>query len=151
MKFNINSAPEMLNFGVKCAQFFGAGQVIYLDGDLGVGKTTLAGGLLAGWGYSGRVSSPTFTLLESYDVDNMSVHHFDLYRLNSASELEMIGARELFNLYSVCLIEWPERADGFLPLPDVQFTIEHAGTGRNLRINGKAKASLAKLFTMMRA
>ena len=142
MKFKINSGPEMVKFGVKCAQFIEPGQVIYLDGDLGVGKTTLAGGLLAGWGYSGRVTSPTFTLLESYDVANMSVHHFDLYRMNSASELEMIGARELFNPYSVCLIEWPERAEGFLPVPDVQFTIEHAGTGRNLRISGKAMAPL---------
>jgi tRNA threonylcarbamoyladenosine biosynthesis protein TsaE len=142
MKFKINSAPEMVKFGVKCAQFIKPGQVIYLDGDLGVGKTTLAGGLLAGWGYSGRVTSPTFTLLESYEVDNMSVHHFDLYRMSTASELEMIGARELFNPHSVCLIEWPERADGFLPLPDFKFTIEHAASARDLRIDGKAKASL---------
>lgn len=135
----INSEPEMIAFGVKCAQRITAGQVIFLEGDLGAGKTTLAKGLLSGWGYTGRVTSPTFTLLESYELGQLSVHHFDLYRMESADELEMIGARELFNPASICLIEWPDKAAGFLPAPDVVFTIEHCAHGRHIKIDAKAK------------
>ena len=138
----INSGPEMIAFGVKCAQCMRPGQVIFLDGDLGAGKTTLAQGLLTGWGYTGSVTSPTFTLLESYDIDPISVHHFDLYRMESAEELEMIGARELFNPTSICLIEWPQRAAGFLPVPDVIFTLEHCASGRQIKIDGKAAQNL---------
>jgi tRNA threonylcarbamoyladenosine biosynthesis protein TsaE len=140
--FRINSEPEMIAFGVKCAQCISPGQVIFLDGDLGTGKTTLAKGLMAGWSYTGRVTSPTFTLLESYDLSRMNVHHFDLYRMESADELEMIGARELFNSASICLIEWPDKAAGFLPVPDVVFTIEHCAHGRHIKIDGKTKAQL---------
>ncbi len=140
--FRINSGSEMIAFGVKCAPCLSPGQVIFLDGDLGAGKTTLAKGLMAGWGYTGMVTSPTFTLLESYDLSHMSVHHFDLYRMESADELEMIGARELFNSASICLIEWPDKAAGFLPLPDVVFTIEHCAHGRHIKIDGNAKAQL---------
>ncbi len=140
----INSGPEMIAFGVKCAPFIGAGQVVFLDGDLGAGKTTLAKGLLSGWGYKGLVTSPTFTLLESYNLSLADVHHFDLYRMESANELEMIGARELFNASSICLIEWPDRADGYLPAPDIHFTIEHDTQGRRTKIGGKASLQLEK-------
>lgn len=134
----INSAAEMIAFGVKCARCIHAGQVIFLRGDLGAGKTTLAKGLLSGWGYTSMVTSPTFTLLESYDLNTVTVHHFDLYRMESGDELEMIGARELFNPSSICLIEWPDKAAGFLPTPDVLFTIEHHKQGRRIKISGKA-------------
>jgi tRNA threonylcarbamoyladenosine biosynthesis protein TsaE len=139
MEFTINSDSEMLAFGVKCAQCVDAGQLVFLDGDLGAGKTTLARGLLEGWGYNGMVTSPTFTLLESYKLDTVDVHHFDLYRMESPDELEMIGARELFNPTSICLIEWPDKAAGFLPGPDVRFSIAHREHGRQINIDGKAK------------
>lgn len=142
MKINITTEAGMIAFGVKCAPCLQAGQVIFLDGDLGAGKTTLARGLLAGWGYRGGVTSPTFTLLESYELERRNVYHFDLYRMENPDELEMIGARELFNPQSICLIEWPERAAGFLPAPDVSFTIEHTTTGRQLSLAGKASANL---------
>ena len=116
--------------------------MIFLDGDLGAGKTTLSKGLLRGWGYEGVVTSPTFTLLESYELETATVYHFDLYRMEQAEELEMIGARELFNPDSICLIEWPERAAGFLPAPDLRFTIEHLEDGRNIGIGGRAAAAL---------
>ncbi len=144
----INSGPEMIAFGVKCARCLHPGQVIFLDGDLGAGKTTLAKGLLSGWGYHGMVNSPTFTLLESYDVSIASIHHFDLYRMESADELEMIGARELFNVSSICLIEWPDRAAGFLPVADIVFTIEHCVQGRRIEIGGRAKAQLTECIEL---
>lgn len=140
----INSDPEMIAFGVKCARFIAAGEVIFLDGDLGAGKTTLAKGLLSGWGHTGLVTSPTFTLIESYNLNLVDVHHFDLYRMESANELELIGARELFNASSICLIEWPDRADGYLPAPDIHFSIQHAKQGRRIRIGGKAGLQLEK-------
>jgi len=138
MEIKLGSASEMRAFGVKCAQCIGAGQVIFLHGDLGAGKTTLAQGLLAGWGYPGAVTSPTFTLLESYPLGELTVHHFDLYRMESAQELEMIGARELFNPESICLIEWPDRAAGFLPEPDIRFNITHREQARGIKIDGRA-------------
>ncbi len=134
----------MIAFGVKCARFIAAGEVIFLDGDLGAGKTTLAKGLLSGWGHTGLVTSPTFTLIESYNLNLVDVHHFDLYRMESANELELIGARELFNASSICLIEWPDRADGYLPAPDIHFSIEHTKQGRRIRIGGKAGLQLKK-------
>lgn len=144
----ITSGPEMIAFGVQCARFIHAGQVIFLDGDLGAGKTTLAKGLLSGWGYTGLVTSPTFTLLESYNLNLADVHHFDLYRMESARELEHIGARELFNASSICLIEWPDRAEGYLPAPDILFTIEHGKQGRRIKIGGKARLKLEKYLEL---
>lgn len=146
----INSEAGMIAFGVKCAPCIQPGQVVFLDGDLGAGKTTLAKGLLAGWGYSGMVTSPTFTLLESYNLGLASIHHFDLYRMESADELEMIGARELFNFTSICLIEWPDKAEGFLPVPDVVFNIQHSTPGRHIKIGGKAKAQLRECIELQK-
>ena len=132
----------MVAFGVQCAPCIQAGQVVFLDGDLGAGKTTLSRGLLKGWGHTGAVTSPTFTLLESYELPHAMIYHFDLYRMEQPEELEMIGARELFNADSICLIEWPERAAGFLPEADVSFTIEHLEEGRSIEISGRASAAL---------
>ncbi len=126
----------MLALGVECAKFISPGQVVFLQGDLGAGKTTLAKGLLAAWGYNGVVSSPTFTLVEYYELAEFSVYHFDLYRLESADELEMIGAREMFSLQSICLIEWPDKAADFLPAPDVCFNITHGAPGRHIQLSG---------------
>lgn len=126
----------MLTFARQCSRYIQAGQVVFLQGDLGAGKTTLAKGLLAGWGVTEVVCSPTFTLVESYILAEIEVHHFDLYRLESAEELEMIGAREMFSLQSICLIEWPDKAAGFLPVPDVRFTITYRGTGRYIELSG---------------
>ena len=139
MQIVTKNEKQTISFGSKIAKSFKKGDVIALFGNLGAGKTTLAKGLLSGWGYTGRVTSPTFTLLESYDLSLLSVHHFDLYRMESADELEMIGARELFNPTSICLIEWPDKAAGFLPTPDVVFTIEHCAHGRHIKIDARAK------------
>ena len=110
------------------------GDVVYFEGNLGAGKTTLIRALLKLLGYTGSVNSPTYTLIESYELPAYSVHHFDLYRLESSDELEAIGARDLFDANSVCLIEWPYRAQGLVPDPDIQVTIEHLIVGRRVSI-----------------
>jgi len=144
MLYTLNSEAETHAFGVECAPCIGPGQRVFLQGDLGAGKTSLAKGLLKGWGYSGIVTSPTFTLVESYSFTGFEVHHFDLYRIESDDELEMIGARELFNQRDICLIEWPARAAGFLPEPDILFSLQHHPAGRQVQVGGLLSQQLAE-------
>lgn len=99
--------------------------VIYLKGDLGAGKTMLARGFLRGMNYFQVVKSPTYTIVEPYIIGDMTIYHFDLYRLTSAEELAYIGARDYFGEDAICLIEWPEYGEGFVPTPDVECFFEH--------------------------
>ncbi len=110
------------------------GMVVYLDGDLGAGKTTLTRGLLRGFGHTGRVKSPTYALVESYAFAGFDVHHFDLYRFNDAQEWEDSGLAELFGEHSLCLVEWPDKAEGLLPPPDLTVALEVDGEGRRYRL-----------------
>jgi tRNA threonylcarbamoyladenosine biosynthesis protein TsaE len=100
---------------------------IALYGDLGAGKTTLVSGVLEALGVASHARSPTYTLIEPYQAGNVQVYHLDLYRLVDASELEMLGVRDLLNSQSVLFIEWPERGDGFLPTPSATIRIAYAG------------------------
>lgn len=93
--------------------------IIYLQGELGAGKTTLARGFLHGAGYTQSVKSPTYTIVEPYLIGNKTIYHFDLYRLTDAAELNYIGALDYFNENATSLIEWSERGTGFIPPADV--------------------------------
>src|SRR6056297_605607 len=124
----------MVELGEQLAGRFRAPLVVFLEGDLGMGKTTLARGMLQGLGHAGAVKSPTYTLVEPYELPALTVYHFDFYRLEDAGELEYMGIRDYFGENSVCLVEWPERGLGVLPLADIVITITSEGSGRRLSI-----------------
>ena len=108
------------------------GAIVYLTGDLGSGKTTLTRGIMRGFGYNGAVKSPTYTIIEPYEFDKSQIYHFDLYRLSHAEEVEYLGAEEYFSSTNLCLIEWPERGQGFLPLADLVIELAQKGNGRSV-------------------
>ncbi len=117
-------------------------RTVYLEGDLGAGKTTWVRGLLRALGHAGPVRSPTYTLVESYELDSGTILHFDLYRLGDPEELEYLGVRELHAPGALWLIEWPERGRGWLPEPDLRVRLsghaEDAGDGRRMFLEGPA-------------
>ena len=117
-----------------------AGMVIHLRGDLGAGKTTLVRAVLHALGYTGRVKSPTYTLLEQYQAGGLHLCHFDLYRFRSKEEWEAAGFRDEFNGRNVCLVEWPEKAQSLLPQADVEITFEILSHGRSITISGNTAA-----------
>jgi tRNA threonylcarbamoyladenosine biosynthesis protein TsaE len=106
--------------------------VIYLEGDLGAGKTTLARALIQALGHPGRVKSPTYGLLEHYEISGIGVLHLDLYRIGDPGELEFLGIEDLIDIHTILLVEWPERGGCELPPADVTIHFEHAGDAREL-------------------
>jgi tRNA threonylcarbamoyladenosine biosynthesis protein TsaE len=109
--------------------------IVYLEGDLGTGKTTLVRGYLRQLGYQGRVKSPTYTLLEPYDLAGQSYYHFDLYRLADPRELDYLGIEDLLNRDTILLIEWPEKGAGVLPQADLMIHFSHRDLARTLKFN----------------
>ena len=121
-----------LNFGACLATALGDGGIITLRGDLGCGKTTLSRGLLRALGHKGAVKSPTYTLVEPYEIGARRIFHYDLYRLNDPAELEYLGLRDFIDNETLTLIEWPEKGEPLLPPVDLDLTLAVAGTGRRI-------------------
>ena len=121
---------------------------VHLDGDLGAGKTTLTRGVLRYFGHSGAVKSPTYTLVEGYELPARTVYHFDLYRLGDPEELEYMGIRDYFADSSLCLIEWPVRGAGILPEPDLTAALKVQAGGRLVMLEAHTDTGAAVLAAM---
>jgi len=134
----IKDETAMVAFGGKLADELPDGGIVFLKGDLGTGKTTLVRGMLRHLGHQGNVKSPTYTLVEPYQLNDRLIYHFDLYRLGDPEELEYMGGRDYWKSNTLCLIEWPERAKAFLPEADISVEISYQDIGREINIAYKS-------------
>lgn len=132
--FSLPNEAAMVDFGRRLGEQCSDGTVIFLEGELGVGKTTLCKGVLKAFGHGGAVKSPTYTLVEPYELGDKMLFHFDLYRLSEPEELEYMGIRDYFSGSGVCLIEWPSQGRGALPNPDLLINIVLTEEGRSLSL-----------------
>jgi len=132
--------------GAALARAVIPGLVIYLHGDLGAGKTALTRSLLRAAGHQGTVKSPTYTLSEPYrvqlDGQPVNVIHYDLYRMSSPEEFLDAGFREDFDGKNICIVEWPERGEPVLPLPDVKVLLNVSGHGRTVELQALSELGL---------
>lgn len=130
----IKTTEAMVQLGAALASQVTAPAIIFLEGDLGAGKTTLARGFLQALGHPGNVKSPTYSIVEPYDLLQTRVYHFDLYRLKNIDDLEMMGFSDYLEEDAICLIEWPELIASHLRKPDIYCTIEDLDGYRRVTI-----------------
>lgn len=143
MTIFLEDEQATIAFGQTLANLCTAGLNIYLYGDLGAGKTTLVRGLIQTFLPEAKVKSPTYTLVEDYELNASTtnpnklnhIYHFDLYRLGDPEELEYIGGRDYFSGDALCLVEWPQRGEGWLAKSDLDITIDYLTDGRNITLN----------------
>jgi tRNA threonylcarbamoyladenosine biosynthesis protein TsaE len=159
-EFLLETEQDMQNLAAKFAHYANSeladdGFVVFLSGNLGTGKTTFARGFIRECGFEGIVKSPTYTLVEPYCLDGDKMcYHFDLYRLTddeefAREELEYTGARDYFDTGSICLIEWPEKAEAHLPEPDINCTFKACETGREVRFSPVSETGHAVMLQLI--
>ncbi|WP_457934363.1 tRNA (adenosine(37)-N6)-threonylcarbamoyltransferase complex ATPase subunit type 1 TsaE [Pseudoalteromonas sp. SCSIO 43210] len=140
---HLNDEVATVTMGNQVAAIIEQGAVIYLHGDLGAGKTTFTRGVVQGFGHTGKVKSPTYTLVEPYELEQANVYHFDLYRLGDPEELEYMGIRDYFSANAICVVEWPEKGGEFIPVPDLDITLSYVGNERKIVINSASDRGVA--------
>ncbi|HJV10891.1 MAG TPA: tRNA (adenosine(37)-N6)-threonylcarbamoyltransferase complex ATPase subunit type 1 TsaE [Burkholderiales bacterium] len=146
--FKLTDADATLRLGEALAVGARPGQVLFISGDLGAGKTTLVRGLLRRLGHPGRAKSPTYTLVEPYSFPSLDLYHFDFYRFKDRSEWLSSGFREHFNAQSLCVVEWPERAGDLLGPPDVHIRLDFDGDARSASLEARSGAGEAWLSSL---
>lgn len=144
----VEDEAAMMALGENLAGSCQGPAVIYLQGDLGAGKSTFARGFIKGKGYQGHVKSPTYTLVEPYQVTTGTIYHMDLYRLADPEELEFIGIRDMLQNDSICLVEWPEKGKGLLPEADLLLSMASKGDGREVVIQS-APETTCNIFNQL--
>jgi tRNA threonylcarbamoyladenosine biosynthesis protein TsaE len=137
-----------LRLGAALAPGAGNGLVLYLSGELGTGKTTLARGLLRALGCRERVKSPSYSLVELYELSSLNLYHFDFYRFKDRTEWLDSGFRDCFGPDALCVVEWPERAEGLLAPADLVIGLEFRGSGRCARLSARSQAGEAWLASV---
>lgn len=135
MKISLLNEQETEKLGAELWRILPKHYLVFLNGALGTGKTTLTRGVLRAAGYKAAVKSPTYTLVEEYDLRISKLYHFDLYRLKDPEELEWMGIQDYLVEKCLCFIEWPENGKGFLPKPDITLSLSMEGNGRIVEIN----------------
>lgn len=132
--FILDDESQTISLAAKFAHVIQSGLVIFMQGDLGAGKTTFVRGLLQSLGPVGKVKSPTYTLVEPYVISGYNIYHFDLYRFNDPDEWEAAGFRDYFSASHICIVEWPEKASQLLPTPDIEIRLSPHAQGRLCKI-----------------